>query len=80
MSKVLLRRFRRQLWGGRTDVRMYADGSARVWVDHPSNDPAIELAMGGAVVSMLRRIYAEHGVEADIGPIHWRDDPPRSSE
>jgi hypothetical protein len=78
--KVLVRRVRRKMWGGRTDLRFYADGSSRIWVDHPSNDPAIELAMGGAILSALRDAMAEAGMPGKVGVIRWRDDPPGSPE
>ena len=75
MSKTLAKRYRRKLWGGRVDARIYTDGSVRFRVDHPSNDPAIELAMGGAVLSMARDIYAKLEIPFEVGAIRWNDDP-----
>jgi hypothetical protein len=56
-------------------MRFYADGSARVHTNHPSNDPEIELAMGGRAFKVIREAYKNVGFTAAAGPIVWRDDP-----
>lgn len=72
MSRAMVRRIRRKMWGGRFDMRIYNDGHMRVRFDHPSNDPEVELAMAGAAI---RLIHEKVGDLVAVGPIVWRDDP-----
>lgn len=72
----LVKRVRRQLMGGRYDMRIYDDGHIRARFDHLSNDPEIEMAMGGRLLKVARAVFAEHGLpEPILGPVTWRDDP-----
>ena len=74
--RKLVRRVRRRcVWGGRYDLRVYDDGTARIRVDHPSNDPEVELAIAGATMKVARQVFADAGMRVDFGPITWRDDP-----
>ena len=76
MTKTLYRRVRRKFMGGRMEVRIYTDGSMRVHVDHPSNDPEIEMAMAGRIYGWARQKFAEEGLPPPvIGPVRWNDDP-----
>ena len=80
MSKTLVKRMRRKAMGGRIDMRIYSDGSMHVRCDHPSNDPEVELAMGGRVIKLARKAFADLGLEVKVGPMRWRDDPPKYGE
>ena len=80
MRPRLLKRSRRRLWGGVVDIRvLQGDGGliVRVRSDHPSNDPEVEMAMAGRVVSRFRSVFKDAGLEVVIGPMQWRDDPPK---
>jgi len=69
------------MWDGRYDMRIYSDGSMHVRFDHPSNDPEIEMAMAGAAIRLMRRIFADLGFAVPIfGPMTWRDDPESSRD
>lgn len=72
--RKLVRRVRRKMWGGRLEMRIYDDATCRIRVDHPSNDPAIEMAMIGEVASLARSRFKDLGYELTIGPAQWRDD------
>ena len=65
--------------GGLVEIRVYSDGTARVRVDHPSNDPAVEFAMLGIVFSLQRQAYAAAGIPFRPGPMRWHDDPPKAA-
>jgi hypothetical protein len=72
----LMKRVRRRMMGGRVDIRIYANGTCRFRVDHPSNDPEIEFAMAGRLYRLAREAFAQVGLdEAVLRPITWRDDP-----
>ena len=75
MSKKLVKRIRRKAWGGRLEMRVYDDNSCRVRFDHPSNDPAIEMAAVGAVAGMAHKVFASYGIEVTTGAMRWNDDP-----
>ncbi len=73
--RVVLRT-RRKVLGGRMDMRVYSDGSMRCRLDHPSNDPAAEMAMAGVIYSRIREVFRNLGMELPtLGPVTWRDDP-----
>ena len=62
-----VRRIRRKMLGAKVEVRLYEDGSMRLRVDHPSNDPGLEIAIAGSLISTL-------GARPS-GPMTWKDDP-----
>lgn len=75
--KKLYRRIRRKLCGGTMDMRIYTDGTMRARLDHPSNDPEIEMAMAGRLLRECRAYFEAQGLpEPVMEPIAWRDDPP----
>ena len=65
----------RKAMGGMVYARVYDDGTVRVRTDHPSNDPAVEIAMTAVVIGALQESYRAHGMTMRIaGPLTWRDD------
>lgn len=80
-QKRLVKRVRRRVMGGRMDMRVYSDGSVRARMDHPSNDPEIEMAMAGRFYRVAREAFASVGLgEPILGPISWRNDPEVSGD
>lgn len=82
MRPRLLKRTRRRLMGGVADIRVLQEPNGfivRARCDHPSNDPEIEMAMAGRVVSRFRSVFKDAGLEVIIGPTSWRDDPPKET-
>ena len=77
MTKTMVRRIRRKMWGGRYDLRCYDDGSFRIRTDHPSNDPTVEIAMSVEIMALIREKFADAGLPLPVpsGPLRWRDDP-----
>jgi hypothetical protein len=48
----------------------------RCRLDHPSNDPEIEMAMAGRLLRVAREVFAKNGLgEVIMHPVAWRDDP-----
>lgn len=74
-GRKLVRRVRRKVMGARVEARIYDTGRIRLRVDHPSNSPAVEFAIGGLLAEMLMAIGRENGLEYEIAPVKWRDDP-----
>ena len=80
MSRKLIKRFQRKALGGMVFGRIYDNGTVRIRTDHPSNDPAIEIAMAAVIIGVVREKGREVGVDYRVsGPLHWRDDPPRGT-
>jgi hypothetical protein len=80
MTRRLVKRMQRKAMGGTVYARVYHDGSVRVRTDHPSNDPAIEIAMAAVMFRALQTTFQASGLDLRIaGPLHWRDDPPKVS-
>lgn len=73
----LYKRIRRHLLGAKVEFRMYEDGAIRIRVDHPSNDPGFEIALGGLILQQLAKNWNAAGLGPLrlAGPIHWNDDP-----
>jgi hypothetical protein len=80
MTRRLVKRIQRKAMGGMVYGRVYSNGDVRIRTDHPSNDPAVEMAMAAYVIGLVRAFGKEKGVEFRVsGPMHWHDDPPRAS-
>jgi hypothetical protein len=75
--RKLVKRMQRKALGGMVYARLYDDGTVRVRVDHPSDDPAVEIAMTASVIRALQETYRNHGLPAPklAGPLTWRSDP-----
>ena len=71
----LVKRIRRRMWGGKWECRIYDNNTVRIKVDHPSNDPEVEMAMAGASIRLARETFASYGLGIKVGPVQWRDDP-----
>lgn len=75
MSRKRVRRWQRKLDGGTVYVTLHDDGQVRIRTDHPSNDPATEIAMAATVIRAFTSTYAEHGVKPKLNALTWRSDP-----
>jgi hypothetical protein len=72
----LHKRIRRRLFGAKVEFRIYEDGSSRVRVDHPSNDPGLEIEITGRILREAIPTFRALGLDPmRIGPLTWRDDP-----
>jgi len=74
----LYKRVRRKLPNnnGKAEFRIYEDGSVRVRVDHPSNDPGIEIMLAGMILHDFRIAGEALGIVLKpSGPLVWKDDP-----
>lgn len=67
---------RRGLDGATVGVWLEPDGVIRFRVDHPSNDPEIEVGIGNKVYGLLRVAYERHGLAAPVmTSLKWQSDP-----
>jgi hypothetical protein len=55
--------------GADVTATIYADGSVRLFVDHPSNDPEVEGRIAWTLIDLLRERKPYH-----LKSVTWRDD------
>lgn len=64
--RKLVKRVQRKAMGGTVYARVYDDGSVRIRTDHPSNDPAVEIAMAAAAIMAGDRYCPDPSVHEGV--------------
>lgn len=78
MRKKLHKRIRRKRFGANVDVRIYEDGTLRIRVDHPSDDPGVEIGIVRQILEAMNRAGKDSGMKYETdGTFIWKSDPPR---
>ena len=67
-----MKRVRRKILGAAVEIRVRKDGTIRLKVDHPSNDPGTETMIAGLVMYAIQAIS---DLDWKPGSLFWRDDP-----
>jgi hypothetical protein len=66
----------RYLDGAEVKCEYGSDGRLRLIIDHPSNDPEIEIRIGMKAVAMLRDAFVRAGeTPPEMMHMIWRNDP-----
>ena len=74
-ARRVVKRVKFSVDGAQCLIRVYTDSSARIIIDHPSNDPVAESFLAGRVSEYVRHFLEARGWHYVIGPVAWRSDP-----